>query len=71
MTRHTSSGVTSAGRDAGVDDASQASYASPSAPSGVTSMTVSTLVSCSRILLTVGISSLPTNSTLAPQSLTA
>jgi hypothetical protein len=71
MTRQTSSGDTSSGRWAGVEDASQASYASPSAPSGVTSMTVSTLRSCSRILLTVGISSLPTKSTVAPQSLTA
>ena len=34
-------------------------------------MTVSTLVRRSRILSTVGISSAPTNSTLAPQSLTA
>src|SRR3954465_739606 len=38
MTRHTSSGETSSGRDTRGDAASHASYSSPSPPSGVTSM---------------------------------
>ena len=71
MTRHTSSGETSSWRVARSEACSQASYSSPSAPSGVTSMTFSTLVRFSRILLIVGISSAPTTSTLAPESLTA
>ena len=71
ITRHTSSGETSAGRETGSEAASQASYSSPSAPSGVTSMIFSTPVSRSRIDATTGISSLPTTSTRAPESLTA
>ena len=71
ITRQTSSGSTSAGRDTGSEAASQASYSSPAPPSGVTSMTFSTAGSRSRILSTSGISSLPTTSTRAPLSLTA
>ncbi len=71
ITRQTSSGSTSPGATTGSEAASQASYSSPSPPSGVTSMTFSTAGSRSRIFSTSGISSLPTNSTLAPQSLTA
>ena len=69
ITMHTSSGSTSAARPVGVAAASRASYSSPSAPSGVTSMTRWTLVSLSRILSISGRSSVPTISTLAPESL--
>ena len=65
----TSSGSTSSPRPVGVAAASIASYSSPSSPSGVTSMTCSTLVSLSRILSTFSRNSLPTISTLAPESL--
>ena len=71
MTRQTSSGDTSSGRDTGSDAASHASYSSPSSPWGVTSMIFSTRVSRSRSFSTSGISSLPTTSTRAPESLTA
>ena len=71
ITRQTSSGETSSGRVTRSEAWSHASYSSPSAPSGVTSMTFSTWVRFSRILLIVGISSEPTTSTLAPESLTA
>ena len=71
MTRQTSSDVVSSGRSSGSDAASQASYSSPSAPSGVTVIRCSTFVRLPRIGSTVAISSTPTNSTVAPQSLTA
>ena len=71
ITRQTSSGVTSGSRPAGSASARSASYSSPSPPSGVTSMMCSTLVSRSRILPISGISSEPTSSSFAPESLTA
>ena len=71
ITRHTSSGSTSGSRPTGSDSASSASYSSPAPPSGVTSMIFSTLLSLSRILSMRGISSDPTSSTFAPESLTA
>ena len=64
-----SSGVTSGWRPIGVAAASIASYSSSGPPSGVTSMTCSTWVSWPRIFSMPGMSSAPTTSSLAPQSL--
>ena len=69
MITHTSCGVTSAPRPRGVAAASMASYSSPAPPSGVTSMTCSTPGMRSRILSMPSLSSAPTISSLAPESL--
>ena len=72
MTMQTSSGSTSDGRSTGVAAASSASYSSPSrAVGGHLDDLARRSVSLSRILSIVGISSAPTISTLAPESLTA
>ena len=63
----TSPGSTSSLRSVGVAAASIASYSS--SPSGVTETMCSTWTSLSRILSIAGANSVPTMSTLAPESL--
>ena len=69
MITATSSGVTSAPRPRGVAAASMASYSSESPPSGVSEMMCATPGSWSRIASIPGMSSAPTISSLAPESL--